>query len=267
MSLALSEEQELLKSTAREFVREHSPVKELRRLRDSAGPGRLLARAVEADGASSAGRASSCPRSSAARGSATRSSASCSRSAAARSRRRRSCRPRCSAANALLLGGNETQQKEILPAVAKAERVLALALQEGPHHAPYAVATRAEASSNGYRAHGPARRSCSTATSRTSSSWSRARRARRASATVSSLFLVPKSARGLHDPAHDHGRRPQRRERARSTVSRWSVPRCVGHAGRGADVLDPVLDRATIGALGRDARHARRRPSSAPSRT
>ena len=34
MSLALSEEQELLKSTAREFVAEHAPVKELRKLRE-----------------------------------------------------------------------------------------------------------------------------------------------------------------------------------------------------------------------------------------
>ncbi len=33
--------------------------------------------------------------------------------------------------NAVLLGGNETQRKEILPAVAKGERILALALQEG----------------------------------------------------------------------------------------------------------------------------------------
>ena len=38
MSLALSEEQELLKNTAREFLSENSPVKELRRLRDAQDP-------------------------------------------------------------------------------------------------------------------------------------------------------------------------------------------------------------------------------------
>src|SRR5574339_679632 len=38
MSLALTEEQELLRNTAREFIAEHSPVKELRRLRDTNDP-------------------------------------------------------------------------------------------------------------------------------------------------------------------------------------------------------------------------------------
>jgi len=38
LSLILTEEQELLQSTAREFIRENAPVKHLRALRDSADP-------------------------------------------------------------------------------------------------------------------------------------------------------------------------------------------------------------------------------------
>src|SRR5512144_1712817 len=135
MSLALTEEQELLRNTAREFVAEHSPVKELRRLRDSNDPvgfSRGLWKQMAELGWSGitlpeeyGGAALGC----AELGIVLEE---CGRTLTAT--------PFLSTvllgANSLLLAGNGTQQKDVLAAVAKGEVILALALQEGAHHAP-----------------------------------------------------------------------------------------------------------------------------------
>jgi len=120
MSLALSEEQELLRSTAREFVAERSPVKALRRLRDEkdavgfdrslwtemAGLGWAGILLPEEYGGSGLGYAEL--------GIVLEE---CGRTLAAT--------PLVSTSllggNAVLLDGNETLKKEILPAVAKGE--------------------------------------------------------------------------------------------------------------------------------------------------
>jgi len=47
-------------------------------------------------------------------------------------------------ASAVMLGGTDAQKAEILPQVASGEMLLALALEEGPHHDPARVACRAE---------------------------------------------------------------------------------------------------------------------------
>jgi len=244
MSLALSEEQELLKSTAREFVSENSPVKELRRLRDAQDPvgfSRSLWKRMgelgwagivlpEELGGAGLGYAEL--------GIVLEE---CGRTLAAT--------PLVSttllAGNALLLGGNETQRKEILPAVAKAERILALALQEAAHHAPYAIATQGLAISSGYRLRGKktfvldghvADQLVVVARSAGSSG----------DRDGLSLFLVPKSARGLtvQRTIMVDGRNAANVRLDGVEVERSAL---VGFAGRGADVLDAVLDRATIG--------------------
>jgi alkylation response protein AidB-like acyl-CoA dehydrogenase len=244
MSLALTEEQELLRSTAREFVAEHSPVKELRRLRDSNDPvgfSRELWRQMaelgwagivlpEEFGGADLGYAEL--------GVVLEE---CGRTLAAT--------PFVSTvllgANALLLAGNGTQKKELLHAVAKGELVLAFALQEGPHHAPYQVATSATPTRDGYTLSGKktfvqdghvadqlivVARSSGKAGERDGLS----------------LFLVPKSARGLQITRTTmvDGRNSANVELRDVEVDRSAV---IGTLGRGADVLDPVLDRATIG--------------------
>ena len=70
MALALTEEQEILQRTAREFVQGKSSFKRIRALRDDATGDGLLAASCGARWRSSAGSASSCPRSTAAPGSA-----------------------------------------------------------------------------------------------------------------------------------------------------------------------------------------------------
>jgi alkylation response protein AidB-like acyl-CoA dehydrogenase len=244
MSLALSEEQELLKNTAREFVSENSPVKELRRLRDAQDPvgfsrelwtqmgelgwaGIILPEELGGAGLGYAELGIVLEE--------------CGRTLAAT--------PLVSttllAGNALLLGGNETQRKEILPAVAKAERVLALALQEGAHHAPYAIATRAEASANGYRLTG---KKTFVLDGHVADQLIVVARTAGASGERDglSLFLVPKSARGLSitRTIMVDGRNAANVQLSGVEVERSAL---VGAAGRGADVLDPLLDRATIG--------------------
>jgi acyl-CoA dehydrogenase len=57
-------------------------------------------------------------------------------------------------ATAIKLGGTEEQKQAILPAVAAGELLLALALEEGNHHAPTKIALSAAQTANGYRLSG-----------------------------------------------------------------------------------------------------------------
>jgi len=244
MSLALSEEQELLRNTAREFVAEHSPVKALRRLRDEKDPvgfdralwtemaelgwaGILL---PEEYGGSGLGYAEL--------GIVLEE---CGRTLTAT--------PLVSTSllggNAVLLDGNETLKKEILPAVAKGERILALALEETSHHAPYAIATRAEATANGYRVTGKKTFVLDghvadhlVVVARTAG--------KSGDRDGLTLLLVPKGARGL---SVTRTIMVDGRNAANVTLDGVDVDKSavLGGAGRGADLLDKVLDRATIG--------------------
>lgn len=54
------------------------------------------------------------------------------------------------AASAILLGGSEAQKDALLPRIAAGELLVSLALQEGPHHKPAAVSTRATTSGAGF---------------------------------------------------------------------------------------------------------------------
>lgn len=56
--------------------------------------------------------------------------------------------------SAILHGGTEEQKSELLPQVAGGELLLALALEETPHHSPYGSATTAEKSGAGYKVTG-----------------------------------------------------------------------------------------------------------------
>jgi len=244
MSLALTEEQELLRNTAREFVAENSPVKELRRLRDSNDPvgfSRELWKQMaelgwagivlpEEFGGADLGYAE-----------LGLVLEECGRTLAAT--------PLVSTvllgANALLLAGNGTQQKGVLAAVAKGETVLALALQESAHHAPYQVATRAEATRDGYKLTG--KKTFVQDGHVADQIVVVARSAGRAGERDGlSLFLVPKGARGMRVTRTwmVDGRNSAQIELDGVEVDKSAA---VGHVGRGADVLDPVLDRATIG--------------------
>jgi alkylation response protein AidB-like acyl-CoA dehydrogenase len=151
--LILTEDQELLRQTAREFIAKRAPVSALRALRDAGDPtgfSRELWREV-----AELGWCGICV--SEAHGGAGLGLVElgilleeCGRTLAAL--------PLISTsllgASALALGGSEAQQKEELPALAAGERIFSLALQEGPRHAPDQVALRAERAGDGYALRG-----------------------------------------------------------------------------------------------------------------
>ncbi len=149
MALILTEEQELLKETAREFVTENAPVSQLRELRDTtdaSGFSRDLWKQMaelgwagiilpEEFGGSDLGFAEL--------GLVMEEAG-----------RTLAATPLLSTVvlggSAILLGGSDAQKKDLLPAVSNGEKLLALAYQETPHHHPYRVATRAEGSKDGF---------------------------------------------------------------------------------------------------------------------
>jgi alkylation response protein AidB-like acyl-CoA dehydrogenase len=57
-------------------------------------------------------------------------------------------------ASAIVAGGSDDQRSELLPQVAGGELLLALAVEETPHHNPYGAATTAEKSGDGYKVTG-----------------------------------------------------------------------------------------------------------------
>ncbi len=57
-------------------------------------------------------------------------------------------------ATGIMVAGSDEQKGELLPLVAGGELLLALALEESPHHSPYGVEAKAEKSGDGYKVTG-----------------------------------------------------------------------------------------------------------------
>ncbi len=149
MALALNEEQQLLKDTAREFLAEHAPVGALRKLRDEGdetGYSSALWQQMselgwagivlpEAYGGLDFGYQGL--------GAVIEESG-----------RTLTASPLFASvvlgASAIELCGSEAQKTALLPKIAGGEMTLALALEEGPHHNPLNIATTAEASGDGF---------------------------------------------------------------------------------------------------------------------
>jgi alkylation response protein AidB-like acyl-CoA dehydrogenase len=244
MALILNEEQELLRDTAREFVKENSPVAALRKLRDDADPlgysAELWKQMAELGwpgilfpeelGGAELGYAEL--------GVVLEELG-----------RELVATPFVSSVllggNAVLLGGNDTQKKDLLPGVCSGETLLALACQETARFDPYRIATTAEPADGGYRLSGEkvlvldghvAQRLIVAA--RTSGS--------PGDRDGITLFLVDPAASGLTlTRTLMVDSRNAARVRLEGVVS--DAGAVLGALDRGADVLDPVFDRATIG--------------------
>jgi acyl-CoA dehydrogenase len=153
MSLALTDEQELLRETAREFATENSPVTAFRELRDSVDAVGF-SRPLWTEMAELGWVGVIIPEEFGGSGLGYRELGilleECGRTLM--------CHPFLStvllAGNAILLGGSQRHKAEILPEIAKGERILALAFQETGRFAPYAVSTKAEAIGTGFRISG-----------------------------------------------------------------------------------------------------------------
>jgi alkylation response protein AidB-like acyl-CoA dehydrogenase len=243
MTLVLSEEQEFLRETAAEFLDEKSPVKHLRELRDSedsTGFSQSLWKEMselgwagilipEEYGGSGLGFAEL--------------------GVVLEECGRRLCPyPLLSTVvlggSAVLLGGSESQRKDILPGVCEGETILALASQEQGRVHPNQVETRAERSGDGYRLTGKkafvadahvANRLIVVA--RTAGEpWDR---------DGLTLFLVDPGAAGLEIK---RTRMIDSRNAAQLHLDGVEVgaDQVLGEVGAGADILDPIHDRACV---------------------
>jgi len=149
------------------------------------------------------------------------------------------------AASALQLGGTPAQKAEWLPKIAAGEVTFALALDESAHFSPYSVATEAERNGQGFTLNGLKKyvpdahfADMLVVAARTfGESGDR---------HGISLFLVPRGAKGVGiqtlNTVDSHGA-------AHVSLDDVHVPASalLGPADEGADILDPVLDRAAIG--------------------
>jgi alkylation response protein AidB-like acyl-CoA dehydrogenase len=238
--LILSEEQELLRDTARELVQAKSPVKEMRRLRDSRdadGFSRALWKEAvelgwagipfpEAVGGAGLGYAEL---------------------GIVLEELGRTLAPTpllstvVLAGSAIQLAGSAAQRETLLRGICDGSRLLALAHQETPRFAPYRVATRAEQTASGWRIRGKKLFVLDGHVADTLVVLARCAGAESERDGLG-LFLVPAGARGVAIARTTviDGRNAANLELAGVELG---ADAALGAPGAAADVLDAVLDR------------------------
>ncbi|MSP43721.1 MAG: acyl-CoA dehydrogenase [Alphaproteobacteria bacterium] len=148
-------------------------------------------------------------------------------------------------ATAVLLGGSSAQKKEILPAITTGGWLMALAHEEGPHHSPYAVSTKAKAEGDGFILSGKKTFVLDghvadqlIVVARTSG--------KRDAKQGLTLFLVDRATPGVKVTRMHM---TDSRNAANVSFSKVKLGRhhVLGGIDQGTDILDAVLDRARIG--------------------
>ncbi|MEQ1889818.1 MAG: acyl-CoA dehydrogenase family protein [Alphaproteobacteria bacterium] len=148
-------------------------------------------------------------------------------------------------ATAVILGGSPSQKREILPAIASGDWLMALAHEEGPHHSPYAIAARAKKSDEGFILGG---KKTFVLDGHVADQLIVAARTSGKSGARDglTLFLVDRNAPGVKVT-----RTLMADSRNAANVKFTNVKirsdAVLGSVDHGADILDPVLDRARIG--------------------
>lgn len=150
--------------------------------------------------------------------------------------------------NAILLGGSEALQKEILSDVCTGDRLLALAFQEQGRFAPYAVETSATRDGEGFRIRGAKQFVLDGHVADQIVVVARTAGAAGDRAGLS-LFAVDAASQGV---ARERTELVDGRGAARVTFEDVAVDasRLLGEVDQGADVLDAVFDRASVGLCG-----------------
>jgi alkylation response protein AidB-like acyl-CoA dehydrogenase len=247
MAFVLTPEQESIRDTARRFFRERTPVAHLRHLRDTAdatGFSREIWREMAELGF--AGITLPAEHGGAGLGLADLGIVleECGRNLVPS--------PLMSTvllgAGAVALAGSAAQKDGVLPAVAAGERILALAHEEGTRHARYRVRTTAARTAGGFRISGEKVlvldghvADAFVVVARTSG-----RASGDADRDGLTLFLVPASSPGV---SAARTLLIDSRGAARVQLDGVAVTQAdvLGAIDHGADVLDPVLDQATVG--------------------
>ncbi|MEM7017117.1 MAG: acyl-CoA dehydrogenase [Pseudomonadota bacterium] len=147
--------------------------------------------------------------------------------------------------SAIMLGGSDEQKEAHLPALAAGEKVMALALDEGPHHAPYNISTTAAESGGSYTLNGEKKFVIDghvadqlVVVARVSG--------QAGDRNGLALFLVDGNTDGV---TRDRLNMVDSRNLAHITLNNVTVgaDALLGVAGEGAEVLDRVLDIGRIG--------------------
>jgi alkylation response protein AidB-like acyl-CoA dehydrogenase len=140
-------------------------------------------------------------------------------------------------ASALLLAGSEKQKSEYLPKIASGDLIVALAVDEGPHHDPSHLALTAKKSGNGYSLSGDKRYVVNggeadllIVAARTDKGLT--------------LFLVPGNAKGV---TRTTLKTLDAHSAANIAFANTEADAVLGSLDEGAGVLDSILDRARIG--------------------
>ena len=242
MALVLTEEQQILQKTAQDFIAANAPLTQLRKLRDSnddLGFSRELWKEMaqlgwvglaeeEAYGGSGLGAAE-----------LGILFEECGRTLAAT--------PMLSTAvlgaGCIRLGGSSEIKSEILPAVASGDKLLALALDEGPRFSPYSVETTATKAEDGYTVSG---RKAFVLDGHTADHIVVVARSSGASGDRDglTLLLVDRAAPGLKI---QRTTMIDTRNAAIVELAEVAVPasRVLGEVGHGADILDLVIETGT----------------------
>jgi alkylation response protein AidB-like acyl-CoA dehydrogenase len=146
------------------------------------------------------------------------------------------------AATALLLAGSDAQKKEWLPKIAEGKIIAALAVDEGPHHAPEKIALAGKKSGGGYTLTGKktfvtdgGAADLLVVTARTSG--------KAGDKDGITLFLVPGNAMGL---SRHKLKAVDSRGAANLDFNNVDAPgsAVLGAPDKGFDVLETILDRA-----------------------
>ena len=147
--------------------------------------------------------------------------------------------------NAVLLGGKEALRKQLLPGVCEGKRILCLAFQEHGRFSPYAVETQATSEGDGFVLNGTKQ---FVLDGHVAEQIVVVARSSGASGDRDGLTLVVVDA-GAQGVTVERSQLLDGRVAARITLSNVAVDaeRLLGEVGQGADILDAVLDRATIG--------------------
>ncbi len=244
MELVLTEDQELIQKTARDFLAEKSPIKRMRALRDAQDPMRFSPTLwkemaelgwvgipfPESVGGSGLGLCELCV----------------VMEAAGRVLAPEPFLATLLGGQAILLGGNEAQQKAWLPGVVEGTRFLALAYQEPQsRYDLHRVATRAERSGDGWRLSGEKVHVLDGQAADAIVVVARTAGEERDREGIG-LFIVPTDAPGLT-------REAQTRVDARGALNlrlsavELAADAALGDPASGLGLLQRVIDRATVG--------------------
>ena len=140
------------------------------------------------------------------------------------------------------LGGSEEQKNELLAGVAGGETLLAVAIDEGPHHRPYQISTTATADGDAYVVNG---RKVFVLDGHVADRMVVVARSSGSAGDRDGLTLV------VVDPSSDGVTvtRTKMADSRNAAIVEFSNARgaLLGAEGQGADVLDPALDIARIG--------------------